>query len=250
MRSRSLTLVPTLGSEQTGPDSISLRCCNTISAAPLFILPLLRFSLYTSFSTSLYFLDPISSILPFDQVHSFGLGLFDRFFSSLFVHFLLSSFCNLLASICVPQLSSQQHWRVWPQHGLSSLAQRVLSRGVGAYIPQALDYPTAQDQHRSITTVQADSFLPVAVPHHTRRSTTALVYTHIPRVEQLAPARRDQQVLAMAVDMGAVIRRLHRRPSQLPATCPRPLLRLSRLQILSLPQLVSLTNQTAFCPHS
>ena len=127
-----------VGSNQAGPESISSRCCNIIGSS--FFFPSF-FSLYTSNSTSLYFLDSITSILPFDQVHSFGLGLLDRFFFSLFVRFLYQVLCYLLSSICVPQLSSQQHWRVWPQHGLSSLAQRVLLRGVEGYIPQALVYP-------------------------------------------------------------------------------------------------------------
>lgn len=79
--------LPNVGSEQAGPDSISVRCCNIISASSFFILPLLLLLLYTSTSTSLRFLDSITSILPFDQVHSFGLGLFNRFFSFLFSSF-------------------------------------------------------------------------------------------------------------------------------------------------------------------
>ena len=77
MRSRSSNV----GSEQAGPDAISVRCRNIISAPFLFILPLLLLFLYTSTSTSFHFLDSITSILPFDQVHSFGLGLFNRFLS-------------------------------------------------------------------------------------------------------------------------------------------------------------------------
>ena len=93
MRSKS----PNVGSEQAGPDPISVRCCNIISAPSFFILPLLLLLLYTSISTSLHFLDSITSVLPFDQVHSFGLGLYNRFFSSLFVLFLCQAFvtCSL-----------------------------------------------------------------------------------------------------------------------------------------------------------
>ena len=94
VRSRSLNE----GSKQAGPDPISVRCCNIISAPFLFLLPLLLLlPLYTSTSTSLHFLDSIASILPFDQVHSFGLKLFNFFFSSFFVLFICQAFvtCSL-----------------------------------------------------------------------------------------------------------------------------------------------------------